>query len=53
MKRLLPLAYAAVPASVSAHEVAGQVGHLHPHGAAYVVVALVVTAVALRGWMKR
>lgn len=48
MKRTLASALVLLPASASAHEVAHQVGHLHPHGLTYAFIAVVLGAVAWR-----
>lgn len=48
MKKTLFAALALTPAAASAHEIANQVGHLHPHGISYALVAAIVAVVAWR-----
>lgn len=48
MKKTLFTALALTPAAASAHEVANQAGHLHPHGIGYALVAAIISIVAWR-----
>ncbi|MDQ2093642.1 hypothetical protein [Rhodalgimonas zhirmunskyi] len=51
-KLLLPLALLA-PSVASAHTINDSVGHLHPHGIGYALIAVIAAGMALRAWLKR